>query len=60
MISFLLVLLLFLLAFTGLATGILIRGKGIAGGCSSSGTASACQCKSSSDMKIKVIVKKPE
>jgi hypothetical protein len=58
MTSFLLVLLLFILAFTGLSTGLLIRGKGISGGCgSASSSGHNCQCSATTTKTIKVIVK---
>jgi hypothetical protein len=45
--SYLVVLVLFLVAFAGLAAGLLLRRKGLRGGCHpSSGDAHDCQCKS--------------
>lgn len=44
----------FLLAFAGLATGLILKRKGLRGGCSPTpGVDRDCQCKSETDPKIK-------
>lgn len=51
------VLVFFLLAFAGLATGLLLKRKGLRGGCSPAlGTGRDCRCKSETDPNIKVRV----
>ena len=48
------VLVLFLLAFAGLATGLLLKRKGLRGGCRPApGTDRDCHCKSAADPKLK-------
>ncbi len=48
------VLVLFLLAFSGLAIGLILKRKGLRGGCNpASGTGRDCQCKSVTDPNIK-------
>jgi hypothetical protein len=55
MTTFLIVLLLFLLAFTGLATGLLLRGTGITGGCGSGHSGGGCHCKSKPVVTVVVV-----
>ena len=44
MILALIVLILFLLAFAGLAVGVICKGRGLRGGCQPHGNDDACQC----------------
>ena len=44
-----LVLVFFLLAFTGLAVGLIIRRRGLRGACGSAKTSSDCRCESELD-----------
>ena len=51
--TYLAVLILFLVAFTGLAAGLIIKGKRLRGGCGAEAKSDGdCQCKSKSNRKL--------
>jgi len=53
MMQYLMVLVFFLLAFAGLATGLLLKRRGLRGGCGSShGSPDDCRCQSSAESGI--------
>ncbi len=45
----------FLLAFSGLAAGLILRRRGLRGGCSGHAAGAACSCESAGQKEVKVL-----